>query len=255
MFIKAIAVSTIFPRAIQSSNPENGASPSLAPPQPEDSSVDPCHVLCHIANAGDCGKVRVLSERCSNLLRNDAGRFLVSETGENAESFIYAYEAFAEVSTPSCDMACEQTLGCSGSFCKPNNHCYKMFWQDKQASTFCFHTESQPCNPVVPLLCDATGRLGTDPPSEMTTQVEDELVGIQSSDLNTTAPIGEIKIEGATVPNPLAANVSNSNDTKASENSTGTAKANAKGSAYISGAMASAIGFGLGIYSTVVHKF
>ena len=76
-------------------------------------------------------------------------------------------EAFKEVSTESCSSACERTSDCPGSFCKPNNHCQGLFWADRTAGAFCYHTESTPCNSLVPVHCDASG-------ASWTTSVEPE---------------------------------------------------------------------------------
>ena len=124
--------------------------------------VDPCITYCHLLGGGNCNSVYSADDICVNLIRGPDKSIVVASDPVEKEQCIKTSEAFEAVSTPSCDSACDQTPGCAGSFCKPNDHCQGLFWEKSEPKAFCFHSEKQPCNPHVPLLC-AAGKKHTTP--------------------------------------------------------------------------------------------
>jgi hypothetical protein len=131
--------------------------------------VDPCTTYCHLLGADNCVSVYSANDHCVNLIKAPNGLIVASKDSGATDEYIKVSEAFESVSTVSCDSACEQTPGCTGSFCKPNDHCHGLFWESKELSSYCFHSDDQACNPHVPLLCTVEQNQTTSKPQEVST--------------------------------------------------------------------------------------
>jgi hypothetical protein len=125
--------------------------------------VDPCVTYCHARGAGDCSIVHASDSECVNLLQLDGDNITVASTDAAGSRRVPVSTARQAVSTSSCSSACEQTTGCTGSFCKPNGHCHGLFWETLNPVQYCFHSDTHSCNPNLPLLC------GSDESTSVTT--------------------------------------------------------------------------------------
>ena len=121
--------------------------------------LDPCKTLCSASKVTDCSSVKAVGTDCANLYYDDKQVVLMSSVDRDDLRKVTADSAFESVSTKaeSCAELCNKTGGCSGSFCKPNNHCKGLYWSDLSAGTVCFPTPANLCQVDSPVHCDVHG--------------------------------------------------------------------------------------------------
>ena len=158
----------------------------------EFSLVDPCITYCVVSNAGDCSKVHSVGESCSNLAYGLGNQVRVSFSKHPDVRHVKTQDAFTAVSTDSCMKACEATVGCKGSFCKPNGHCQSLLWEDFAAGSFCFHSDSSSCRLNAPLHCSSNEDLPTNAPT-VSSQMQDTDAVVHTDEsvfIESSNPIG-----------------------------------------------------------------
>lgn len=149
---------------------------------PEAILVDPCKTFCAAADAGDCSTVHARDGICANLAYGPGGRLRVSFSKLADVHRVTTSEAFAAVSTGSCDNACNATPACKSSFCKPNGHCQSLFWDDLRTATLCFHDGINRCRVSAPLLCTPSIPKTASPTVSMTkTEADGSKPSVQST--------------------------------------------------------------------------
>lgn len=116
--------------------------------------LDPCKVLCSIS-MDDCKGVSEVDGMCNNLYLDDDLKLTVSSSSGPGYLQISAKNALdtVAVSAHECSTMCHSTPECAASYCKPNNHCHGMFWDNLTDKKACFHTSHTPCKHDQPLMC------------------------------------------------------------------------------------------------------
>lgn len=119
------------------------------------SQSDPCVTFCVNKSAGDCTKVRSFNGLCSNLCLDSPSKPIVCLSPDDGVNFVSLNMAFASVSPggSTCSNACILAALCPESYCKSNNHCHGLFWDERYPGSICYHTEATPCRPIAPVNC------------------------------------------------------------------------------------------------------
>lgn len=122
---------------------------------PEDAgSVDPCSVLCYI-HLTNCEGVVDYKGVCKNLFKDAQFNVAVGATPPAGYTAVTREAAmnYVSVKPEDCPIICESTENCTVSYCKANNHCKGLYWDDFKKRASCFFSPSTPCNRSVPVMC------------------------------------------------------------------------------------------------------
>lgn len=159
---------------------------------------DPCFTFCVNNSAGDCTKVRSSNGLCSNLCLESPGKPIVCLSPDDRVNFVSLNVAFASVSPggSTCSNACILAALCPESYCKSNNHCHGLFWDERYPASICYHTEATPCRPMAPVHCAYIDEVETLTPSRSTeSPVREESVVISPKRLNILPSSAEPSID------------------------------------------------------------
>ena len=159
---------------------------------------DPCVTFCVNKSGGDCTKVRSSNGLCSNLCLESSGKPIVCLSPDDRVNFVSLNVAFASVSPggSTCSNACISAALCPESYCKSNNHCHGLFWDERYPASICYHTEASPCRPMAPVHCAYTDEIETLTPSSSTeSPVREESVVFSPKRLNILPRSAEPSID------------------------------------------------------------
>lgn len=116
--------------------------------------VDPCRALCDLL-LKDCEFVEEYEGNCLNIYKDASNSFFLSTVNSAAFKRVSRDEAmdYIAVGPQECSGLCQATPNCHVSYCKPNNHCKGLFWENFEKHVPCYFSLTTPCNANQPILC------------------------------------------------------------------------------------------------------